>query len=83
MIFAERFSLRLPSRMSASCVSEPMGTERPVRAASTPAMNVVATAPMPGISTASFPEAGAIFVCFFVSLMLGSPAGLVLRPACL
>ena len=37
---------------------EPMGLARPRRTASTPAMSVVATAPMPGIMTPSFPVAG-------------------------
>ncbi|WP_433970095.1 hypothetical protein [Tunturiibacter gelidiferens] len=35
-----------------------MGLARPRRTASTPAMRVVATAPMPGIMTPSFPVAG-------------------------
>jgi hypothetical protein len=39
-------------------VVEPMGLARPRRIASTPAMRVVATAPMPGIMMPSFPVAG-------------------------
>src|SRR5271154_4770631 len=35
-----------------------MGLAKPRRTASTPAMSVVATAPMPGIMTPSFPVAG-------------------------
>src|SRR5258708_14976652 len=35
-----------------------MGWARPRRTASTPAMSVVATAPMPGIMTPNFPVAG-------------------------
>src|SRR5258708_39414718 len=35
-----------------------MGFARPRRTASTPAMSVVATAPMPGIMTPNFPVAG-------------------------
>ena len=35
-----------------------MGLARPRRIASTPAISVVATAPMPGIMTPSFPVAG-------------------------
>jgi len=35
-----------------------MGLARPRRIASTPAMSVVATAPIPGIMTPSFPVAG-------------------------
>ena len=37
-----------------------MGLEIPLRTASTPATNVVATAPIPGIMIPSFPFAGAI-----------------------
>jgi hypothetical protein len=37
---------------------EPMGLAKPRRTASTPAMRVVATAPMPGIMIPSFPVAG-------------------------
>src|SRR5438270_523139 len=62
LIICQRFSLRFPRRMCAICVSDPMGRPRPRRAASTPAMNVVATAPIPGSSTASFPSAGAMLV---------------------
>src|SRR6266436_3205870 len=53
-----RFSVRLPRRMWPICEREPMGLARPRRTASTPAMSVVATAPMPGIMTPSFPVAG-------------------------
>jgi hypothetical protein len=38
-----------------------MGEAIPRLMASTPAMNVVVTAPIPGISTPSLPFAGAIF----------------------
>ena len=41
-------------------VSDPMGLARPLRMASTPATNVVATAPMPGIMTPSLPLAGSM-----------------------
>src|SRR5271167_4344139 len=58
-------------------VSDPMGLEIPLRTASTPATNVVATAPMPGIMIPSFPLAGAIspsalfvFPCFLFVGML-------------
>src|ERR1700674_1708064 len=54
-------SVRLPRRMVASCVSDPMGAAVPRFTASTPAMKVVLTAPMPGIKTPSFPSAGAIW----------------------
>src|ERR1700674_270438 len=55
-----RPSVRLPRRTVASCVSDPIGAPRPRLTASTPAMNVVLTAPMPGSSTPSLPSAGAI-----------------------
>src|SRR5688500_17491393 len=42
-------------------VTEPIGRDDPRRTFSTPAMNVVATAPNPTHSTPSFPSAGAIF----------------------
>ena len=55
-----RFCSFVPNRMWAICVIEPIGGCRPCRAASTPAMNVEATAPMPGVRTPSLPVAGAI-----------------------
>ena len=48
LISGERLSVRLPSRMVPIWVRLPIGFASPRRAASTPAMNVVATAPMPG-----------------------------------
>ncbi len=60
MIFGERPSVRLPSRIVPIWVSEPIGFASPLRIASTPATNVVATAPMPGIITPSFPFAASI-----------------------
>src|SRR5271157_2120445 len=60
LIFGERPSVRLPRRMVPIWVSEPMGWAIPLRTASTPATNVVATAPMPGIITPSLPLAGSI-----------------------
>src|SRR6185312_16380550 len=45
LIKGDRFSVRLPSRIVAICVSEPIGFECPRRILSTPAMKVVATAP--------------------------------------
>ena len=51
-------SVRLPRRMVPICVSEPMGLAMPWRTASTPAMSVVQTAPIPGIMIPSFPVAG-------------------------
>src|SRR5579862_888896 len=58
LILGERPSVRLPRRTVPICVSEPMGFEIPLRTASTPATKVVATAPIPGIMTPSFPLAG-------------------------
>ena len=48
LISGDRFSVRLPRRIVAICVSEPIGLRLPRRMLSTPAMNVVATAPRPG-----------------------------------
>ena len=48
-------SVRFPSCIVPICESDPMGLASPWRTASTPAMSVVATAPMPGIITPSFP----------------------------
>ena len=50
-------------------VSEPIGLAWPRRIASTPAMNVVATAPMPGSSTPSFPLAGRMSAFFVIGLI--------------
>src|SRR5262249_54559022 len=44
-----------------NCVSDPMGFPRPRWNASRPAINVVVTAPIPGIRTPSLPSAGAIW----------------------
>src|SRR5260370_36266863 len=46
--------------MVPSCVSDPTGCAFLRRIKSTPAMNVVATAPIPTVSTPSFPFGGAI-----------------------
>ena len=64
LIFGDRPSVRFPSRMVPICVSEPMGCAMPLRTASTPATNVVATAPMPGIITPNLPFAGSIVGVF-------------------
>src|SRR6516162_4923590 len=58
LISGARFSVRLPSRIVAICVSDPIGWECPRRMLSTPAMNVVATAPRPGVRMPSRPLAG-------------------------
>src|ERR1700730_7044030 len=54
-------SVRFPSRIVPSCVSDPTGCDSLLRTSSTPAMNVVLTAPIPGNKTPSFPLAGSIF----------------------
>src|SRR4051794_40049626 len=54
----DRCSVRLPRRMVPCWVNDPMGLEIPFRMASTPAMNVVATAPIPGVRMPSLPVAG-------------------------
>ncbi len=55
LIAGARPSVRLPRRMVPSCVSDPIGSDFFRRTRSTPAMNVVATAPMPTVRTPSFP----------------------------
>ena len=55
LILGDSASVRLPSRIVPICVSDPMGLAMPLRTASTPATNVVATAPMPGIMMPSLP----------------------------
>src|SRR5215472_15251623 len=42
------------------CVSDPTGSECPCRTSSTPLISVVLTAPIPGVSTPSFPFGEAI-----------------------
>jgi hypothetical protein len=49
LMSGERLSVRLPRRIVAIWVSEPIGCDSPRRTLSTPAMNVVATAPRPGV----------------------------------
>ena len=56
-----RPSVLLPRRMVANWVSDPTGSPRPRLMASTPAMKVVDTAPIPGIRMPSLPSAGAIW----------------------
>src|SRR6185369_7425186 len=58
--FGERPSVRFPNRIVPIWVSDPIGFASPLRIASTPATNVVATAPMPGIMMPSFPFAGSM-----------------------
>ena len=55
LIAGARPSVRFPRRIVPSCVSDPTGRDFLRRTRSTPAMKVVATAPMPTVSTPSFP----------------------------
>src|SRR6266849_9138541 len=73
----ERPSVRLPSRIVPICVSEPTGCDLPLRTSSTPAINVVLTAPMPGSSTPSFPVAGAILEGFSMPLLLSNDSNTI------
>src|SRR5579859_7818319 len=68
-------SVRFPSLTVPICVSDPTGCALPFRTSSTPAMNVVLTAPIPGSSTPSFPLAGAIFAGFSILLPQASGRG--------
>src|SRR5437899_585373 len=61
-ISGERRWVRLPRRMVPSWVTEPIGWAQPLRTSSTPAINVVLTAPMPGVRTPSSPCGGAMLV---------------------
>src|SRR5207248_323999 len=67
-IRGELLSVRLPRRIVPSCVSEPTGCALPLRTNSTPAMNVVLTAPIPGKRTPNLPFGGAIFAGFSIQL---------------
>ena len=67
LMCGERPSVRLPSRTVPICVSDPIGLARPRRIASTPAIVVVLTAPIPTSRTPSFPLASAIFGGFFIT----------------
>src|SRR5690606_27722377 len=66
LISGLRFSERLPRRIVCSWVTEPNGCAPPRRTASTPAMNVVATAPIPGNSTKSLPSGDFMRRAFFL-----------------
>src|SRR3954464_6088277 len=59
LISGDRLAVRLPRGMVAIWVSDPIGLDLPRRTLSTPAMNVVATAPRPGVRMPSLPFAGA------------------------
>src|SRR5436853_469740 len=60
LIFGDRPSVRFPRRTVPIWVSDPIGLARPRRMASTPAMNVVLTAPRPTSSTPRAARAGAL-----------------------
>src|ERR1700688_212813 len=64
-----RPSVRFPKRTVPNCVREPIGFPSPSLNASSPAMKVVVTAPMPGISTPSLPSAGAIWTLSLLAKM--------------
>src|SRR5216684_6646983 len=70
LISGDRPSVRFPSRIVLNCVSEPTGCALPLRTNSTPAINVVLTAPIPGNSTPNLPLGGAIFPGFSIPLLL-------------
>ena len=61
MISTSRFSVLLPNLRVPICVIEPIGLEIPFRIANVPAINVVLTAPKPGIRTPNLPLADSIF----------------------
>src|SRR6266403_5825265 len=80
LIRGELLSVRLPRRIVPSCVSEPMGCALPLRTNSTPAMNVVLTAPIPGKRIPSFPFGGAILAGFSIQLPCLRAISLRMRP---
>src|ERR1035437_6432959 len=61
LILGERPSVRFPRRTVESWVRDPTGSPSPRLIASTPAIKVVETAPIPGIRMPSLPSAGAIW----------------------
>src|SRR6267142_4395417 len=69
LINGERASVRLPRRIVLSWVREPTGCAFPFRTSSTPAINVVLTAPIPGSNTPNLPFAGAIFTGLSIPLL--------------
>src|SRR4030095_9078635 len=82
-IFGTRRSVRLPSRMVPSCVSDPIGCAIFFLIASTPAMNVVLTAPMPGIRTPSFPDGASILTPFCTTCPPVKPEQYITNLSCL
>src|SRR5262249_36413368 len=75
-------SVRFPSRTVPNCVSEPIGFPRPRLKASSPAIKVVVTAPIPGISTPSFPSGGAIRTASLLGnrILLGGQNAIIPTP---
>jgi hypothetical protein len=67
LIFGLRLSVRFPKRIVPICVNDPTGSAIPFRTASTPAIIVVATAPIPTVRTPNFPFAAAIGHAFFAN----------------
>src|SRR6266705_3475871 len=63
-IFGTRRSVRFPNRIVPSWVKDPTGWAIFFLIASTPAINVVLTAPSPGISTPNFPDGPSILTPF-------------------
>src|SRR5258705_249667 len=61
LIFGERPSVRLPSRIVPICVSDPIGGASPFLMVNTPAIVVVADAPSPTSKTPSLPSDGEAF----------------------
>jgi hypothetical protein len=53
-------------------VSDPTGFDSPCRTSSTPAIKVVLTAPIPGVSTPSLPFGGAILAGLRIQFPPGS-----------
>src|SRR5262245_41455899 len=64
LMSGDRPSVRFPSRMVPIWVNEPIGLERPLRMAKTPAIVVVLTAPRPTRRMPSRPSDGAIEMPF-------------------
>src|SRR5580700_905823 len=80
LILGKRPSVRLPSRMVPIWVRDPIGLEIPLRTASTPATNVVATAPIPGTMIPSLPLAGASAFLPLLLLSCVFPVGIRISP---
>ena len=66
LTIGERSSDLFPSLIDPICVILPIGFERPLLQAMTPQINVLATAPIPGISTPTLEFSLLIFFFFVV-----------------